>query len=59
MFGQQPLRLKLGGAGDGFIERNAVSLKCYGVPDCAFPKDGYNLSHIFPMHILSIRAQPS
>ncbi|RCW85174.1 hypothetical protein C7476_10314 [Phyllobacterium bourgognense] len=61
MFGQQPARLDVDEAGDGFIKRKSISLKWHGFPDCAFGKDGYNSSdivpNIFPMFVLSIRAQ--
>jgi hypothetical protein len=57
MFGQQPARLDVDEAGDGFIKRKSISLKWHGLLDCAFGKDGYNSSDIFPMFVLSIRAQ--
>ncbi|MBZ9600552.1 hypothetical protein [Phyllobacterium chamaecytisi] len=57
MFGQQPARLGVDEAGDGFIKRRSIGLKWHGLLDCAFGKDGYNSSDIFPMFVLSIRAQ--
>lgn len=59
MFGQQPLGLKVDETGYGFIKRESIGLKNHRSLDCAFRKDGYNSLHIYPMHILSIRAQSS
>jgi hypothetical protein len=59
MFGQQPAWLKLDAAGHGLIEPAGIRLKHYNVAHCAFRKDEYYSSHIFPMLILSVRVHSS
>lgn len=59
MFGYGPFGLTLDIAGHGFIKRKSISLKRYGLADCAFRKDIYNLVYIFRLYILFIRTRSS